>query len=197
MMPGSRVRPHGASLRPFSMGVTEAPERPAVDSIAVLPFTDAPGIKDRFRFPPRYHRRRMRDLDLGNGTLVPGSVLRAATSRSGGPGGQNVNKVETRVTIEADVGDLPLRDEQKALVRERLAGRISRLGVLRVTSQAERSQVANRDRALDRMEELLREALVVRATRKRTRTSRAAKQRRLDEKKRRAVTKKLRGSTDD
>ena len=136
----------------------------------------------------------MRDLDLGNGIIVPAQSLRAATSRSGGPGGQNVNKVESRVTIEADVDALPISDEQKQLVRTRLAGRINREGVLRVTSQVERSQLANRDRALSRMEELLRDALVEQRPRKKTRVSKAAKQRRIEEKKRRSQTKKLRSS---
>jgi len=136
----------------------------------------------------------MRDLDLGNGIVVPEQLLRSATSRSGGPGGQNVNKVESRVTIEVDVDALPLTDEQKMLVRTRLAGRINRDGVLRVTSQAARSQLLNRDHALDRMEELLRDALIEQRPRKKTRVSKAAKQRRIDEKKRRAQTKKLRTS---
>jgi ribosome-associated protein len=136
----------------------------------------------------------MRDLDLGDGIVVPAPLLQATTSRSGGPGGQNVNKLETRVTIEVDVDALPLPAEKKELVRERLAGRVNRAGVLRVTSQAERSQLANRDRALARMEELLRDAIVEQAKRKRTRTPKAAKQRRLDAKKRRAQTKRLRGT---
>jgi ribosome-associated protein len=135
----------------------------------------------------------MRDLDLGNGIIVPAPLLRAATSRSGGPGGQNVNKVESRVTIEVDVDALPISDEQKALVRARLGGRINKDGVLRVTSQAERSQLANRDRALARMEELLRDSLIEQRPRKKTRVSRAAKQRRIEEKKKRGETKKLRG----
>jgi len=134
----------------------------------------------------------MRDLDLGKGILVPAALLRAATSRSGGPGGQNVNKVESRVTIEVEVDALPLTDEQKMLVRTRLAGRINRDGVLRVTSQVERSQLLNRDRALSRMEELLRAAIEEQRPRKKTRTSKAQKQRRLEEKKRRGLTKKLR-----
>jgi ribosome-associated protein len=134
----------------------------------------------------------MRDLDLGNGNLVPAALLRAATSRAGGPGGQNVNKVETRVTIEVDVDSLPLPDDRKARIRERLAGRINKAGVLRVTSQAERSQLANRDRALARMEELLADAITEQETRKPTRISRAQKRRRLEEKKRRAETKRLR-----
>lgn len=138
----------------------------------------------------------MRDLDLGRGIVVPAQLLRAATSRSGGPGGQNVNKVETRVTIEADVDALPLDDAQKQRVRERLAGRINREGVLRVTSQAERSQVANRDRALARMEELLRDALEPEKPRRKTRPSRASKQARLEAKKRRSKTKRLRTNLD-
>ena len=138
----------------------------------------------------------MRDLDLGHGIVVPGQLLRAATSRSGGPGGQNVNKVETRVTIELDVDALPVSNDRKALVRERLAGRVNRAGVLHVTSQAERSQLANRDRAIERLEELLREAIVIHPPRKRTRTSKAQKRRRVEEKRRRSETKRLRSSTE-
>ena len=132
----------------------------------------------------------MRDLDLGSERVVPAALLRAVTSRSGGPGGQNVNKLETRVTIEVEVDALPLPEESRQRIRERLATRINRDGVLRVTSQSERSQLGNRDRALARMEELLRDALVEAKKRKRTRASRAQKERRLEEKKRRSEIKK-------
>jgi len=134
----------------------------------------------------------LRDLNLSNGVVIPAQLLRAVTSRSGGPGGQNVNKVESRVTIETDVDALPLSDEAKERIREHLRGRINAAGVLRVTSQAERSQIANRNRALARMEELLSEAVQERTERKATRTPKAQKRRRLEEKKRRSETKRLR-----
>ena len=103
-----------------------------------------------------------------------------------------MNKLETRVTIEVGVEALPLDQEQKQRVREKLAGRINKEGTIRVTSQAERSQLANRDRALARLAELLRDALEPEKPRKKTKVSRAAKRKRLEEKKRRGEMKKLR-----
>ncbi len=84
-------------------------------------------------------------LEIMPGVAIAEDELRFEVSRSGGPGGQNVNKVETRVAVLLDLERAPgLSTEQRQLVRERLHTRISRQGVLRVVSQKHRTQGANR-----------------------------------------------------
>jgi ribosome-associated protein len=135
----------------------------------------------------------MGTLEIAGGLALPEEEISFVTSRSGGPGGQNVNKLETRVTLRFDLAASPsLSDEQRSRLRERLATRVTRAGILHVTAQKHRSQSANREAALERFAELLREALREEAPRKKTRVSRAAKRRRVDEKKRHGQRKQER-----
>ena len=121
--------------------------------------------------------------------------LSFVASRSSGPGGQNVNKVSTKVTVLFDVAQAPgLTDEERARVRERLATRVNAAGVLRVSSQKERSQSANREAATARLVELLREALAEQPPRRPTRKPRAAKERRVVAKKQRGLLKRDRSA---
>ncbi len=126
---------------------------------------------------------------------IPDEEVSFQTSRSGGPGGQNVNKLETRVTVRFDVGASPsLSDEQRGRIGERLATRITRAGILHVTSQKHRTQAENRETALARLVELMAEALREETPRRATRVPKATKRRRLDEKRRQSQRKRDRSS---
>lgn len=126
---------------------------------------------------------------------IPDSELELRTSRSSGPGGQNVNKLETRVTVRFDVAGSPsLGEEERERIRERLGNRISKAGILQVSSQRHRTQAANREAAVTRLAGLLADALEPEAERKPTRVPRAAKRRRIQEKRRRGRLKELRGT---
>lgn len=134
-------------------------------------------------------------IPIGEGLSIPDEELSFATSRSGGPGGQNVNKLETRVTVRLDVARSPsLTDAQRQRLLERLATRITRSGVLHVTSQKHRTQGENREAAVARLAELMAEALREEVPRKATRVSKAAKRRRVDAKKRRGQRKRERSA---
>lgn len=134
-------------------------------------------------------------LDVTDSLRIPDSELHFETSRSSGPGGQHVNKTETRVTLLFDVALSPsLTEEQRHTLRSRLATRINREGVLRVVSQQYRSQDANREAAVERFVELVRNALKRRTPRKRTRATKASKERRLQSKKERSALKRVRGA---
>ncbi len=132
-------------------------------------------------------------IHVMDGVLIPEDEIRITASRSGGPGGQNVNKVSSKVTLSFDVrGSAVLSEEQKRKIIGRLATRISKEGILQVVSQRTRSQELNRLDALARFSELLRRVLTPQMPRIKTRVSEAAKQRRVDEKRKHSLTKQKR-----
>lgn len=132
-------------------------------------------------------------VEIGRHTTIPESELEFKTSRSGGPGGQNVNKLETRVTVLFDVDRSPsLSDGQKRRIRKRLSTRIDKRGCLHVVSQKHRSQEANRQAAVERLGQLLRDALKRKPVRKKTKPTAGSRERRLKKKKERSRLKQQR-----
>ncbi len=136
-------------------------------------------------------------IEITERTSLADEELEFTASHSGGPGGQNVNKTSTRVTLWFDVVHSPsLSQEQKNLVLRRLKNRIGADGLLRVNSQQTRSQAANRELAVARFIELMREALRQAPARKKTRVSSGARLRRLEEKKQHGLQKRERSRKD-
>ena len=125
--------------------------------------------------------------------VIPDDELIYKFSRSAGPGGQNVNKLNTRVTLLFHAaGSRALTKDQKQRVITNLSSRISEDGFLTVVSQKHRTQNANRIAAQRRLGELLASALIIKRTRKKTDIPYASHQRRLQHKRRRGEIKQMR-----
>jgi len=121
------------------------------------------------------------------------SELEFATSRSSGPGGQNVNKVNTKVTLRWNINDSTLLTlEEKELLLHKLASRITIDGTLLVTSQEKRSQLQNKEDTLLKLEQLLKQAFAKKKKRKPSKPSKSSVQNRLDKKKKHSDKKKWR-----
>jgi ribosome-associated protein len=127
------------------------------------------------------------DIRVTRSVALPRDEVQLRFSRSSGPGGQHAQRSETRVEAVFDVdASAALTPAQKERVRARLGP------VVRAVAQDERSQARNRELALERLAEQLREALRVRRPRRPTAPTSAAHERRLEDKRRRSATKRLR-----
>lgn len=134
------------------------------------------------------------DLDVGFGVRIPARELIERVSRAGGPGGQRVNKVATRVSLAWDVASSRvLDDDQRAQLKTRLATRLVREGAIVVHVQSSREQSKNRAEARRRLREIVSAALAPPGPPRRpTRPTRGSVTRRLDGKRRRSETKRTR-----
>lgn len=130
--------------------------------------------------------------------IVPGIVLEKGDfvfkyTRSSGPGGQNVNKVNTRVTLFFDIAKCQkLTDRQKQRIYKKLATRTDKNKILRVISQKHRTQKANRASAIERLVELLQKVLKRKPVRKKTKVPKRAVEKRLSDKKHKSRIKQQR-----
>lgn len=134
-----------------------------------------------------------KDIFIKNGLTIPVHEVEITTSRSGGPGGQHVNKSDTRVSIRWNVYNTKvLSDEQKMRVLNNLKARLTSAGDLIISSSESRSQLQNKEAALTRLSQELRTALHVPKKRTKTRVSQAKKEERVHAKRQRAEIKKMR-----
>jgi ribosome-associated protein len=132
-----------------------------------------------------------REVPVTGRVTIPASEISLAYARSGGPGGQHVNRTETKVLLRWNVqASAALDDAERALLLSRLASRLTKEGDLLVASERHRDRARNVEDALERFRALLRRALARPRPRKPTKPTRASRERRLEAKRRRGETKR-------
>ena len=135
----------------------------------------------------------MHGIRLAPGVVLARSAVRFAFSRSGGPGGQNVNKLATRAELRIALSDLPIAPDARHRLVAAAGRKVTDAGELQIVCESERSQERNKAECIDRLREMVLAALVRPKTRRTTKPSRGSKERRLEGKKVRAEIKRGRG----
>ncbi|MEB3196885.1 MAG: alternative ribosome rescue aminoacyl-tRNA hydrolase ArfB [Candidatus Sericytochromatia bacterium] len=136
----------------------------------------------------------MAEVTLAPGVWVSEDALTFRASRSGGPGGQHVNKVASKIELRVALAAIDgLRDDARARLADLAGSRLLGDGTLVIVAQTSRHQLANREAALERMALLVRQALVPPVPRKATKPTRASGERRLASKKKEGAKKRQRG----